>query len=64
MFSKIIENFPNIKKEMDTKLQEAYRSPKEWTRKEVPLPPNNQNTNIQNKERMLKVVREKDQIIH
>jgi hypothetical protein len=36
IFNKIIEeNFPNLKKEMPIKIQEAYRT-SEWTRKEVP----------------------------
>ena len=35
VFTKIIEeNFPNLKKEMDIKVQEAYRTPNKWTRKE------------------------------
>jgi hypothetical protein len=35
VFNKIIEeNFPKLKKEMDIKVQEAYRTPNKWTRKE------------------------------
>jgi uncharacterized coiled-coil protein SlyX len=31
VFNKIIEeNFPNLKKEMDIKVQEAYRTPNKW----------------------------------
>jgi hypothetical protein len=37
IFNKIIEeNFPNLKKEMSMNIQEAYRIPKHWTRKEIP----------------------------
>jgi len=36
IFNKIIDgNFPNLKKEMSTKIQEAYRIP-DWVRKEIP----------------------------
>ena len=31
VFNKIIEeNFPNLKKEMDIKVQKAYRTPNKW----------------------------------
>ena len=34
VFNKIIEeNFPNLKKEMDIKVQEAYRTPNKWDQK-------------------------------
>ena len=34
VFNKIIEeNFPNLKKEMDIKIQEAYRTPNKWDQK-------------------------------
>ena len=37
IFNKIIEeNFPNLKKEMPINIQEAYRTPLDWTRKENP----------------------------
>ena len=37
IFNKIIEeNFPNLRKEMVMNIQEAYRTPTIWTRKEVP----------------------------
>lgn len=37
LFSKIIkEKFPNLKKEMPLKLQEAYRTLIDWSRKEIP----------------------------
>jgi hypothetical protein len=36
IFNKIIEeNFPNLKKEMPMNIQEAYRTPNRWTRKEI-----------------------------
>jgi hypothetical protein len=36
IFNKIItENFPNLKKEMPIKIQEAYRTQIDWTRKEI-----------------------------
>jgi Zn-dependent M16 (insulinase) family peptidase len=37
VFNKIMEeSFPNQKKEMPIDIQEAYRTPKDWTRKEIP----------------------------
>jgi hypothetical protein len=37
IFNKIIDkNFPNLKKEMPMKKQEAYRTQINWTRKEIP----------------------------
>ena len=34
VFNKIIEeNFPKLKKEMDIKVQEAYRTPNKWDQK-------------------------------
>jgi hypothetical protein len=34
IFNKIIEeNFPNLKKEMTIKVQEAYRTPNKWDQK-------------------------------
>jgi hypothetical protein len=36
-FNKITEeNFPYLKKEMPMNIQEAYRTPNDWTRKEMP----------------------------
>jgi hypothetical protein len=32
----IEENFPNLKKEIPMNIQEAYRSPNDWTRKDIP----------------------------
>jgi hypothetical protein len=64
IFNKIIEeNYPNLKKEMPMNIQEAYRDPNRLDQKRnsschliVKTP------NAQNKERMLKAVREKGQV--
>ena len=62
IFNKVIEeNFPNLKKEMPMKKQEAYRTPNRLDQKEilhiiVKIP------NAQNKEKILKAVREKGQV--
>ena len=38
IFNKIIEeNFPNLKKGMPMKVQEAYKRQIEWTTEEIPL---------------------------
>ena len=38
VFYKIIEeNFPDLKKEMSIKVQEAYRTPNKWDQKKNPL---------------------------
>ncbi|MBV2134258.1 hypothetical protein KRX52_15875 [Pseudomonas sp. MAP12] len=45
IFNKIIEeNFPNLKKDMPMKIQEAYRTPNRLNQKKVSSPHNNQNT--------------------
>ena len=46
IFNKIIEeNFPNLKKDMPMKIQEAYRTPNRLNqKKKVTLPHNHQNT--------------------
>ena len=45
IFNKIIEeNFPNLKKDIPMKVQEAYRTPNKLNKKKVPSPYNNQNT--------------------
>ena len=45
IFNKIIEeNFPNLKKDMPMKIQEAYRTPNRLDPKKSPLAHNNQNT--------------------
>ena len=37
IFKKIIEeNFPNLKKDMPIKVQEAYRTPNDWIREVKP----------------------------
>jgi hypothetical protein len=66
IFNKIIEeNFPNLKKEMPINIQEAYRNPNRLDQKRnssshiiVKTP------NAQNKERILKAVREKDYVTY
>jgi len=66
IFNKIIEeNFPNLKKEMSINVQEAYRTPNRLDQKRnsschiiVKTP------NAQNKERILKAVREKGQVTY
>jgi len=57
------ENFPNLKKEMPINIQEAYRTPNRLNQKRnsslhviVKTP------NAQNKERILKTVRDKSQV--
>jgi hypothetical protein len=59
----IDENFPNLKKEMPMNIQEAYRTPNRMDQKRnsshhiiVKTP------NAQNKERIIKAVREKCQV--
>uniref|UniRef100_A0ABK0M2U8 Nucleic acid binding protein n=1 Tax=Rattus norvegicus TaxID=10116 RepID=A0ABK0M2U8_RAT len=66
IFNKIIEeNFPNLKKEIPISIQEAYRTPNRLDQKRntsshiiVKTP------NAQNKERILKAVREKGQVTY
>ena len=66
IFNKIIgENFPNLKKEMSMNIQEAYRTPNRLDQKRnsfchiiVKTP------NAQNKERLLKAVREQGQVTY
>jgi hypothetical protein len=36
IFKKIIENFPNLNKEMPMNIQEAYRTPNRLDQKEIP----------------------------
>jgi hypothetical protein len=66
IFSKIIEeNFPTLKKEMPTNIQEAYRTPNRLQKKRnsschiiIKTP------NALNKERILKAVRKKGQVTY
>jgi hypothetical protein len=61
IFNKIVEeNFPNLKEEMPINIQEAHRSPNRWGQRRnssshiiIKIP------NAQNKERLLKVIRER-----
>jgi hypothetical protein len=66
VFDKILEeNFPNLKKEMDIKVQEAYRSPNKWDQKRKSSHHIIIKTlNAQSKERILKVVRGKGQVTY
>ena len=66
IFNKIIkENFPNLKKEMPINIKEAYRTPNRWDQKR-----NSCNhiifktPNEQNKERILKAIRKKNQVTY
>jgi hypothetical protein len=66
VFNKIIEeNFPNLKKEVDIKVQEAYRTSNKWEQKR-----NSsryiifKTLNAQSKERIFKVAREKGQVTY
>jgi hypothetical protein len=66
IFNKIIEeNFSNLKKELPINIQEAYRTTNRWDLKRnsshhiiIKTP------NAQNKERILKAVREKGQVTY
>jgi hypothetical protein len=66
IFNKIIEeHFSNLKKEMPIKAHEAYRKPNRLDQKRkysrhIII----QTLNAQNKERILKVIREKGQVTH
>jgi hypothetical protein len=66
MFNKIIEeNFPNLKKEMPINIQETYRTPNKLDQKRnfschIII----KTRNAQNKERILKAVREKGQVTY
>ena len=66
IFNKIIEeNFPNLKKELTINVQEVYRTPNRLDQKR-----NSsqhiivETTNVQNKKRILKAVREKGQVTY
>jgi hypothetical protein len=66
IFNKIIEeNFPNLKKDMHMNIQEDYRTPKRLDQKRnssrhIII----RTTNALNKDRILKAVKEKDQVIY
>jgi hypothetical protein len=64
VFNKIIEeNFPNLKKEMAIKVQEAYITPNKWDQKRKSSHHIIIKTlNAQNKERILKDAREMGQV--
>jgi hypothetical protein len=66
VFNKIIEeNFPNLKKQMAIKVQEAYRTSNKWDQKRkfshhIII----KTLKTQNKERILKAAREKGQVTY
>ena len=63
IFNKIIEeNFPNLKKEMPMNIQEAYRTPNHFQKRNSSHHIIIKTSNAQNKERILKAVREKGQV--
>jgi hypothetical protein len=66
IFNKMIkENFPNLKKELDIKIQEAYRTPNKWDQKRKSSHHIFVKTlNAQSKERILKAAREKSQVTY
>jgi hypothetical protein len=64
IFNKIEENFPNLKKEMPMNIQEAYRTSNRLDQKRNSSPHIIIKTTAQNKEVMLKAVREKGQITY
>jgi hypothetical protein len=66
VFNRIIEeNFPNLKKEMLTKVQETYRTPNKWDQKRKSSRHIIIKTlHAQSKERILKNVREKGQVTY
>jgi len=66
IFNKIIEeNFPNLKKEMQINIQEAYRTPNRlYQKRNSSCHTIVKTANTQNKERILKAVREKGQVTY
>ncbi|OPX54009.1 RBD-like domain-containing protein [Oceanospirillum multiglobuliferum] len=65
IFNKIIEeNFPNLKKEIPMKIQEAYRTPNRLDQKKISHHIIIKTLNIQNKERLLRAAKEKSQVTY
>jgi hypothetical protein len=66
VFNKIIEeNFPNLKKEVAMKIQEAHRTPKKWVQKRKSSHHIIIKTlNAQIKEKVLQAAREKGQVTY
>ena len=66
MFNKIIEeNFPKLKKDIPMKVQVAYRTPNGLDqKKKAPHHTIFKTQNVQNKERILRVAKEKDQVTY
>ncbi|ERE84498.1 LINE-1 type transposase domain-containing protein 1 [Cricetulus griseus] len=64
-FNKIMEeNFPNLKKDMPMKIQEAYRTPSRLNQKKVSLSHNNQNTKHTQQRDILRVAKKKGQVTY
>jgi hypothetical protein len=57
MLNKIVENFPNLEKEMDIQVQEAFRIPNRHDQKNTFQHHVIGYTSVQNKQRTLKAVR-------
>ena len=65
IFNKIIEeNFPNLKKDIPMKVQEAYRIPNRLDQKKSPHHIIIKTQNIQIKERILRAAKEKGQVTY
>jgi hypothetical protein len=65
IFNKIIEeSFPNLKREMTMNIQEAYRTPNRLDQKRNYCHIIMKTSNTQNKERILKAVRENGQVTY
>jgi hypothetical protein len=66
IFNKIIsENFPSLKKDLCIQVQEASRTPNRLDQNATsPWPISIKTTRIENRERILKAVREKKQITY
>ena len=65
IFNKLIEeNFPNLKKDIPMKVQEAYRTPNRLDQKTFPHHIIIKTQNIQNKEQILRAASEKGQVTY
>jgi hypothetical protein len=67
IFNKIIENFPNLKKDVPMNIQEAYRTPNKLEQNRNPshhIIIKTQNELNKQKKRLLKSVREKGQVTY
>jgi hypothetical protein len=61
MFNKITENFPNLEKVLSVQVQEAFRTPKRHDKNRTNPQQIIIKTSTENRERILKPVREKTQ---